>query len=270
MARVIAVINQKGGTGKTTTAVNLSAYLAALGKRVLLVDFDPQGNASSGLGHHHNLEDLSIYHGLIGQTEPEKLIRGSAVMNLHYIPANNHLAGALIELVSAENREYFLRRFLNNLRHQYHYIFIDLPPSLSLLTVNGMVASDEVLIPVQAEYYSLEGLSQLLETIYLIQNNLAHPLKITGALITMYDKREKLSREVTKEIRRHFRHHVFESEIPRAVALAEAPSFGKPIILYNSSSPGAIAYQRLAREIIEQEKQMSEVERGFGNFNIRI
>lgn len=270
MARVISIINQKGGTGKTTTAVNLGAYLTALGKRVLLVDFDPQGNMSSGLGHAHNLEEESVYHGLVGLTSAERLIRGSSVINLHFIPANNHLAGALIELVTAPDREYFLRRFLHRLRHQYDYVLIDLPPSLSLLTINGLVASDEVLIPVQAEYYSLEGLSQLLETIYLIQTNLSHPLKISGALITMYDKRERLSREVAKEIRRHFRHNVFDVEIPRSIALAESPSFGKPVILYQPDSTGAAAYRRLAQEIIGQERAFGEVQKDFRNFNIKF
>ena len=268
MARVIAIINQKGGTGKTTTAINLGSYLTALGKRVLLVDFDPQGNMGSGLGHRPNLEEESVYHGIAGLAAPERLIRGSSVLNLHFIPANNHLAGALVELVALPEREYYLRRFLHRLRHQYDYIVIDLPPSLSLLTVNGMVAADEVLIPVQAEYYSLEGLSQLLETVYLIQSNLSHPLKIAGALITMYDKQERLSREVAKEIRRHFRHHVFDVEIPRNVALAEAPSFGQPIILYGPDSPGAAAYRRLAQEVIAQERQFGEAQKDFGNFNI--
>jgi len=270
MARIISVINQKGGTGKTTTAINLGAYLTAHGKRVLLVDFDPQGNMSSGLGHKHSLEEESVYHGLVGSIAPEKLIRGSHILNLHFVPANNHLAGALIELVSLPEREYFLRRFLHRIRHQYDYILIDLPPSLSLLTINGMVASDEVLIPVQAEYYSLEGLSQLLETVYLIQNNLSHPLKISGALITMYDKRERLCREVAKEIRRHFTHNVFNVEIPRSVALAESPSHGQPVILYDPVSAGALAYRRLAGEIIAQEKHFGEAQKNFGNFNIRF
>jgi len=268
MARVISVINQKGGTGKTTTAVNLCAYLAALGRRVLLVDFDPQGNASSGLGHRPNLEEESVYHGISGLSTPERILRGSAIMNFHFIPANNHLAGALVELVNVPEREHRLRKFLNFVRHQYDYILVDMPPSLSLLTVNGMIASDEVIIPVQAEYYSLEGLSQLLETIYLIQGNMGHPLKITGALITMYDKRERLSREVAKEIRRNFSHNVFDVEIPRSIALAESPSFGKPVILYDPHSSGASAYRRLAREIIEQEKQLREPHKNFGNFNI--
>jgi len=267
MARVISIINQKGGTGKTTTAVNLGAYLAASGRRVLLVDFDPQGNASSGLGHRPNLDEESIYHGITGLSSPERILRGSPVMNLHFIPSNNHLAGALVELVNFTEREYRLRKFLNFVRHQYDYILVDLPPSLSLLTINGMIASDEVIIPVQSEYYSLEGLSQLLETIYLIESNMNHPLKIAGALITMYDKRERLSREVAKEIRRNFRHHVFEVEIPRSIALAESPSFGKPVVLYDPYSSGAYAYRRLSKEVIDQENKLKEAQKNFGNFN---
>lgn len=272
MARVIAICNAKGGVGKTTTAVNVGAYLAAAGRRVLLVDFDPQANASSALGHDMKSE-LSIYHGILDAASHEQLIRPTIIFNYHYIPAAPHLAGALVELVDAPEREYFLRKFLNRLRHKYDYIFIDLPPSLSLLTINGLVAADEVLIPVQAEYYSLEGIGQLLETIELIKNNLRHQLRIAGALVTMYDRREHLSREISKNLRRHFPHHVFEVEIPRAVALAEAPSFSKPILLYRPDSPGAIAYRRLAEELIAQEKdynlpQEVVVSGNFGNFNI--
>jgi chromosome partitioning protein len=274
MARVIAICNQKGGVGKTTTAVNLGAYLAAAGRRVLLVDFDPQANASSALGHNAQLNSASVYHGILDQITPEELIKPSIVYNYHYVPSAPHLAGALVELVNVPEREYFLRKFINRVRHSYDYILIDLPPSLSLLTVNGMVAADEVLIPVQTEYYSLEGIGQLLETINLIRDNLAHPIRVTGAVITMYDKREHLSREVSKNIRRHFPHHVFEVEIPRAVALAEAPSFSKPIILYRPDSPGAQAYERLAKEIIAQEELFADAapplvaSENFGNFNI--
>lgn len=254
MARVISICNQKGGVGKTTTSVQLSAYLASLSKKVLLIDFDPQANASSGLGYPPKLEEQSIYHGMVGVAEIDKLIKNTLLYNYHLIPANQHLAGALIELVDQPEREFFLRKFIDKLRDRYDYIVIDLPPSLSLLTVNGLLASDEVLIPIQSEYYSLEGLSQLLETIDLINNNLGHNLKVAGAVLTMYDKREKLSREVSKNVRRFFPHKVFETEIPRCVALAEAPSFGKPIILYNPSSVGALAYERLAKEIIAQEE----------------
>jgi chromosome partitioning protein len=273
MARVIAICNQKGGVGKTTTAVNLGAYLAAAGRRVLLVDFDPQANASSALGHSQMTGEASVYHAILEQVEAERAIKPSAIYNYHYVPSAPHLAGALVELVNVPEREYFLRKFINRVRHGYDYILIDLPPSLSLLTVNGMVAADEVLIPVQTEYYSLEGLGQLLETINLIRDNLAHPIRVTGAVITMFDKREHLSREVSKNIRRHFPHHVFEVEIPRAVALAEAPSFSKPIILYRPDSPGAQAYERLALEIIDQERIFNEeamavASENFGDFNI--
>jgi chromosome partitioning protein len=272
MARVIAICNQKGGVGKTTTAVNLGAYLATAGRRVLLVDFDPQGNASSALGHNMKSE-VSVYHGILGEVPHERIIKPTIIFNYHFVPAAPHLAGALVELVDAPEREYFLRKFINRLRHNYDYILIDLPPSLSLLTVNGLVAADEVLIPVQTEYYSLEGIGQLLETIDLIRNNLRHPLRVAGALVTMYDKREHLSREVSKNLRRHFPHHVFEVEIPRAVALAEAPSFSKPILLYRPDSPGASAYRRLADEILAQEKDFNlprEVvaSEHFGDFNI--
>lgn len=272
MARVIAICNQKGGVGKTTTAVNLGAYLAAAGKRVLLVDFDPQANASSALGYDPMKNDTSVYHAVIGAVSHEEIVKPTIIYNFHLVPAAPHLAGALIELVDMPEREYFLRKFINRVRHKYDYIFIDLPPSLSLLTVNGLVAADEVIIPMQTEYYSLEGLGQLLETVGLIQNNLGHPIRVAGALITMYDKREHLSREVAKNLRANFPYRVFEAEIPRSVALAEAPSFSKPIILYRPDSPGAIGYRRLATEILAEEAAARPAEtimsENFGNFNV--
>jgi chromosome partitioning protein len=254
MARVIAICNQKGGVGKTTTAINLGAYLAALGKKVLVVDFDPQANASSGLGISPRFLKESVYHAIFGYVEDHKVVKQASLANLHVIPSSPDLAGALVELIDVPEREFVLKKFINRLRHNYNYILIDLPPSLSLLTINGLVAADEVLIPIQAEYYSLEGLGQLLETIEMINKNLMTDIKITGAVITMFNKRETLSRDVAREVRRHFPHYVFQIEIPRSISLAEAPSFSKPIILYDPGSPGAKAYELLARELIFQEK----------------
>ncbi len=275
MARIIALYNAKGGVGKTTTAVNLSAYLATLGRRSLLVDFDPQANASSALGVSPRAISKSIYHGILGSASHAELVYQSELHNLHLIPAAPHLAGALVELVNIPEREYFLRKFLTPIRHQYDYVFIDLPPSLSLLSVNGLLASDEVIIPVQAEYYSLEGLGQLLESVDLIRTNLNHHIRIAGALLTMYDKRERLDREVAKNLRQNFPHKVFDVEIPRNVALAEAPSFSKPVVLYRPDSAGANAYERLAQELIADEQSASKTPSGafqteFGNFNLAL
>lgn len=251
MTRVISIMNAKGGTGKTTTAVNLGSYLAASGQRVLLIDFDPQFNATVGLGVKHGDEE-TIYHALLGGQPLAKVVKGTTLRNLEMIPASADLSGALIELVNLPDRERYLRNFLDQIKHRYDFVFIDFGPSLNLLTINGLLASDEVLIPIQCDYYSLEGLSQILKVIDLIQKNMGHPLKVAGALLTMYDKREKLSREVAREVRRRFPYHVYDIDIPKAVALAEAPSFQKPIILYAPQSPGALAYERLAQELIGQ------------------
>lgn len=251
MTRVIAICNQKGGVGKTTTAMNLSAYLAMMGERTLLIDFDPQFNATVGLGVKHEPHE-TVYHALLAGRHPKECIKQTSLANLHLSPASEDLAGALVEFVNTEEREFHLRKFVDSVRGDYDFIFIDLPPSLNLLTLNGLLASDEVVIPVQCEYYSLEGLSQLLRTIELVNDHMSHSLKIAGALLTMYDKREKLSREVAKEVRRRFPYNVFNIEIPRSVSLAEAPSFQKPIMLFAPQSPGAIAYEILAKEIRQE------------------
>lgn len=273
MARVISICNAKGGVGKTTTAVNLGAYLAAAGRRTLLVDFDPQANASSALGSEPSQLEKSIYHGILGESEPEILIQVSAVPRFHLVPSAPHLAGLMVELVNLPERESYLRKFLHRLRHVYDYILIDLPPSFSLLTINGLMAGNEVVIPVQAQYYSLEGLGQLLEMINLIQGNLNHPLAISGALITMFDENDSLSREVAKEVREHFPHTVFKTHIPRSIPLAEAPSFSQPVMTYRPESAGALAYKQLAEEIMAQEKEREPqlpdfVSDNFGNFNV--
>lgn len=265
MARVICIANSKGGVGKTTTAVNLGVYLTRLGKRVLLIDFDPQANASSALGYKEGDEGKNIYHAVVGMSEVDgELVRQTDFWNYHFIPAHPNLAGLLVELTAHPDREYLLRRFINKVRHNYDYILIDSPPSLSLLTINGLVASDEVLIPVQAEYYSLEGLTQLLGTIDMIKANLDHELKIAGALITMHDKRERLSRETAANLRSYFPAHVYDVEIPRAISLAEAPSFGKTIFSHDPKGIGAEAYEKLAREVVAHEHRY-KAPSGFGN-----
>jgi len=254
MAQIIGLVNQKGGVAKTTTGINLAAYLAALGKYVLLVDIDPQANATSGVGLDSQTVPLNLYHSLIGGLLPEEIIRKTALFGYDIMPAAPDLAGATVELVSQPNREFKLYELLRRIRTNYDYILIDCPPSLGLLTINGLVAADEVIIPVQCEYYALEGLGQLLRTIELVQENLASPTKIKGALLTMYDRRNKLSRQVRKEMERNFSGHVFSAVIPRCVKLAEAPSFGQSILQYNPHSKGAKAYRQLAQEIISLDK----------------
>jgi len=254
MAKIISLINQKGGVGKTTTAINLATYLADSNKRVLLVDLDPQGNASSGLGIDiHNLEQ-GLYHTLVGGLHPSKVIMRLDSAKHDLMPSSQDLAGAGVEMVHLDNREFKLYDVLRQVRSDYDYIIIDSPPSLGLLTINGLVASDEVLIPVQTEYYALEGLSQLLQTIQLVQTHLQPNLKIMGAILTMYDRRNRLSRQVVKEMRNHFPGYVFDSVIPRSVRLAEAPSYGKSILSFDSLSKGARSYKSLAREIIAKDE----------------
>src|SRR3989339_399521 len=250
MARVISVVNQKGGVGKTTTSVNLSAYLAHLGKSVLLVDLDPQGNASSGLGIDFKSLTNGLYEVITGPYNLADIIHPTAHDNLHLAPANQNLAAANIELVSHDDREFKLHNNIKDVRSRYDYIIIDSPPSLGILTINGLVAPDEVLIPVQCEYYALEGLSQLLNTIGLIKEHLKPELKILGAVMTMYDSRNKLSNDVFNELYKFFPERIFRSVIPRNVRVAEAPSHVLPIKDYDPQSVGANAYKRLAQEIL--------------------
>lgn len=254
MPRIISIVNQKGGVGKTTTAINLAAYLAHLGKFVLLVDLDPQGNASSGIGIDYKKIERGVYHPLIGNISLKEVIVPSQVDGLRIAPATVDLAGARVELVDLETREFKLHEALFEVRSDYDYIIIDCPPSLCLLTINGLVASDEVLIPVQTEYYALEGLSQLLHTINLIQGNLKPDLTVLGAVMTMYDDRNKLSADIFHELYRYFPNKIFRTVIPRNVKLAEAPSFGKSILHYDRKSPGGKAYERLAREILDLDE----------------
>lgn len=255
MGKIISIVNQKGGVGKTTTALNLGAYLAHLGKQVLLVDIDPQANATSGLGIDHKNLEHGIYEALVGQKPIFEIIKYTLQDGYKIAPATISLAGAGIELVNMEDREFRLARILNLVKDEYDYIIIDGPPSLGLLTVNSLAAADEVLIPIQSEYFALEGLSQLLETISLVQNNLKPELGIMGAVITMFDKRNRLSGSVMNELYQYFPNRVFRSIIPRSVKLAEAPSYGRSILYYDPSSKGGRAYEKLAREVIDLERR---------------
>ena len=253
MGKIISVVNQKGGVGKTTTAVNLGSYLAYLGKEVLLVDIDPQANATSGIGIDHQKLPHGIYEAIIGQKPIYHVIKHTLQDKYKVAPATVSLAGAGIELVVMEDREFRLAKVLAEVKDEYDYIIVDGPPSLGLLTVNSLCAADEVLIPIQSEYYALEGLGQLLETISLVQNNLKPELGILGAVITMFDKRNKLSESVMRELYQYFPNRVFRSVIPRSVRLAEAPSYGRSILHYDPKSKGGRAYEKLARELIGLE-----------------
>lgn len=253
MAHIVSVVNQKGGVGKTTTSVNLAAYLAHLGKYVLLVDLDPQGNATSGFGHSPS-ELVGTYEALSGTQDIRELLVSTPHQGLALLPGNPDLAGAAIELVSEFNRERKLEQALLSVRNDYDYIIIDNPPTLGLLTINGLVASDSVLIPVQAEYYALEGLGQLMNTVNLVKQNVKPTLEIMGAVITMFDPRTNLSNQVLQELYRYFPGKIFRSVIPRSIRLAEAPSFGKTILHYDPESKAAKAYERLAREFLLREE----------------
>ena len=251
MGQIITIANQKGGVGKTTTAINLSACLAAAGRRVLLLDLDPQGNATSGIGISKNELRLTLYDAMIDSVPLRDVQRPSLMKDLMVIPSNRNLVGAEVELVRAERREFRLRDALEDVAGDYDYVFVDCPPSLGLLTLNGLVAADGVLITLQCEYYALEGLSDLLQTVLLVRDNLNPGLKLSGVLLTMY-QHTNLSRQVIADVRQHLGTKVFDTVIPRNVTLGEAPSFGQPIIVYDLKSAGARAYLALAREVVSR------------------
>ena len=250
MAKIISVANQKGGVGKTTTTINLSAILAKKGKRVLLIDADPQGNATSGVGTEKNVE-TSTYDLLVGDTKVEEVVEKTVVKNLLVCPSNINLAGAEVELVSMMSREQRLKEKLEEVKDKFDYIIIDCPPSLGLITLNAFTASDSVLIPVQCEYYALEGLGQLINTINLVKKHLNKSLEIEGALLTMYDIRTNLSNQVVKEVKRYFNDKVYKTVIPRNVRLSEAPSYGMPITEYDPRSKGAKMYEKFTKELLK-------------------
>ena len=251
MSQIIAIVNQKGGVGKTTTAINLASALAEAGKFVLLVDLDPQGNATSGLGVDYQNLTHGLYHSIAGLARLHDVVHNTAHEGLRVAPATPDLAGAAVELVNEENRERKLLDILTEVRHAYDYIIIDCPPSLGILTLNGLIAADHVLIPVQAEYYALEGLGQLLRTIEMVRSSLKPELNVVGAILTMYDKRNRLSGEVMEELYKFFPDNIFRSVIPRTVRLAEAPSYGSSIFHYDPKGKGAKAYGKLGREVLE-------------------
>ena len=255
MGRIIAIANQKGGVGKSTTAINLSACLAEAGKKVLAIDIDPQGNTTSGLGVDKNEADPTLYELLLCEADLNDCIINNVVDNLDLIPSNMNLSGAEIELVGIEEREYILRNAIENVRDIYDYIIMDCPPSLSMLTINALTAADSVLVPIQCEYYALEGLSQLIHTIELVQERLNEELEIEGVVFTMYDARTNLSLEVVENVKENLNQNIYKTIIPRNVRLAEAPSYGLPINLYDSKSTGAESYRLLAEEVINREDE---------------
>jgi chromosome partitioning protein len=254
LSRVFAIANQKGGVGKTTTAINLAASLAANDIRVLIVDSDPQGNSTSGLGVSKDPDKPSLYHVLLGDTQARDAIRPTGFEGLDILTADKNLIGANLELIDIPHREYRLRERLAGIRDAYRFILIDCPPALDLLTLNALLAADSVLVPIQCEFFALEGVSELMDTIDRIREGFQHPLAIEGILLTMYDDRTNLTRQVAADLREFFKDEVFRTIIPRSIRLAEAPSFGKPILTYDPRSKGAESYIKLAKEILDHEQ----------------
>lgn len=252
MGRTIAIANQKGGVGKTTTAINLSSCLVEAGQRVLTIDFDPQGNATSGLGLEKGELEDTVYEMMLGDCELEDCLQSDVQKNLDVLPSDSNLAGAEIELLDVEKKEYVLKQHLERIRDQYDFIIIDCPPSLSLLTINALVAADTVLVPIQCEYYALEGLSQVLRTVGLVRKKMNPALELEGVVFTMYDARTNLSLEVVENVKNNLNERIYKTIIPRNVRLAEAPSHGMPINLYDSKSTGAESYRLLAAEVISR------------------
>lgn len=255
MGRIIAIANQKGGVGKTTTAINLSACLAEAGQKVLVVDFDPQGNATSGFGLEKGHIDKTVYQMLIGENQIEECVREEVQKNLDILPSDVNLAGAEIELLEMDNKESLLRNGLKKIEKKYDFIIIDCPPSLNLLTINALTAADTVIVPIQCEYYALEGLSQILKTVNLVKRKLNRKLELEGVVFTMYDARTNLSLQVVENVKDNLKQNIYKTIIPRNVRLAEAPSYGQPINIYDSRSAGAESYRLLAEEVLNREEK---------------